>query len=130
MNIKVMWDNSAQTILRYEYTGNWSVEDYQAAIATGHDMVASVSHPVCVYNDFQQTSNVPDDFVAYAKITYDNQPENVGLCLFITTKLYFETLYRILSELMPEVPNDEILVTSEAEAYRRLDTWLAEQMTI
>lgn len=126
MTVTLAWDNEEKTILRYRFIGDWAWHDYQARLNEGRLMMAEVEHSVCVLNDMQKMGKLPPNFASTAKSVITSRPKNTGLAIFLTTNAFFKVMYRVLAQLVPNIPTEYILVTSEEEAYKKLNTWLEE----
>jgi len=66
MGIRVMWDNSERTIIRYEFETRWSWGDLYAASDEGTALLDSVGHRVDFIADLRGTSHLPGDFMQHA----------------------------------------------------------------
>jgi hypothetical protein len=128
-SVEIKWDNEEKTILRYNFSGDWTWDEYLERLNEGRSMMADINHPVCVLNDMQKMGKLPPNFASTAKSVISSRPKNTGLAIFLTSNAFFKVMYRVLAQLIPNVPTDYILVTSEEEAYSKLNTWLAEHST-
>ena len=59
MNIEIVWDNEAKSILRYIYGRSWTWTDFNAAAKTAYAMLDTVDHKVSVIMDFQNANIIP-----------------------------------------------------------------------
>lgn len=125
-SVTLAWDNEQKTILRYTFLGDWTWDEYLERLNEGRVLMAEVEHPVCVLNDMQRMGKLPPNFASTAKSVIASRPKNTGLAIFLTTNAFFKVMYRVLAQLIPNVPTGYILVTKEEEAYEKLNTWLAE----
>ena len=71
----------------------------------------------------------PPNMVSNARSVIKSRPENTGLAIFLTRSSFFKVLYKIIAQVVPEVPTGYLLVDDVDEAYRRLNTWLEENQT-
>ncbi|MEQ8677912.1 MAG: hypothetical protein RLP44_03560 [Aggregatilineales bacterium] len=126
MSVIVFWDNDEKTILRYHFSGRWTWDEYLESLQSGRKMMASVSHYVCILNDMHETLFLPPNFVTLAKNVIESRPDNTGLAIFYTSSQFFKAMYRVLENLLPEVPTNYLIATTEEDAYDRLNTWLAK----
>ena len=126
MSVIVTWDNDEKTILRYQFGGKWTWDEYLEALQDGRTMMANVSHYVCILNDMHETAFLPPNFVTLARNVIGSRPDNTGLAIFYTSSQFFKAMYRVLESLLPDVPTNYIISTTEADAYHRLNTWLEE----
>lgn len=123
MSVTVRWDNHERTILRYFFEGDWTIEDYYQKLEHGRTMMKGVSHPVCILNDMRRATNYPPNFVTHARTIIKNRPHNTGLAVFLANSAFFNALYRILSQVLPDVSTRYVLAHSEDEAYARIQQW-------
>ena len=128
-SISIKWDNPEKTILRYTFHGNWNWDDYLAELTIGRKMMAEVEHTVCILNDMTAMGMLPPNFISTARNVITSRPKNTGLAIFLTTNTFFKAMYRVISRLLEEVPTRYVLVTTEEEAYQKINDWLDEQST-
>lgn len=126
ITIHVDWDNDQKTILKYTFIRQLKWEDYYQALRKGREMMATVTHHVCILNDMRQLEYFPPNFVSTARSVIADRPSNTGLAIFLTSSNFFKILHKVLAQVIPNVPTDYILVASEGEAYKRLNTWIKE----
>jgi hypothetical protein len=126
-SVEIKWDNEQKTILRYVFIGDWTWDEYLERLNEGRTMMAEIDHPVCVLNDMQKMGKLPPNFASTAKSVISSRPKNTGLAIFLTSNAFFKVMYRVLAQLIPNVPTDYILVTQEADAYAKFQIWLDEQ---
>ena len=129
MAVTVEWDNDEKTILRYIFTGRLRWGDYYPALQQGREMMDSVSHKVCILNDMRNLDYFPPNMVSNARSVISSRPANTGLAIFLTRNSFFKVLYKIIAQVVPEVPTGYLLVDDADEAYRRLNAWLDENQT-
>lgn len=127
MAITIEWDNSEKTVLRYRFIDNWTWDEYLEELKKGRAMMVSVSHYVCILNDFTEMKRLPPNFITLARSVINSRPENTGLAIFVSTDSFFKIMHSVLKKIIPEVPTSYLLVTNEAEAYERFDKWLSSQ---
>lgn len=128
--IRISWDNDQKTILRYTFIRQLKWEDYYQALRKGREMMATVDHDVCILNDMSKLEYFPPNFISTARSVINDRPANTGLAIFLTTSSFFKALHTVLSKVIPNVPTDYILVTTEEEAYKRLNTWIEENVDL
>ena len=127
MPIKVAWDNQQPLTLRYTYEGAWTWDEYSPCLNQGRDLMATTDEMVCIINDMRAVTKIPPNFISKAHNVIGSRPANTGLALFLTEDKSFQVLYTLLCRLMPSVDANYILTINEAQAYRRLEKWRAEQ---
>lgn len=126
-SMQVSWDNSERTIIRYTYQNDWNWDDYLDKLLIGRRMMQEVDHQVCVLNDMRQIQQLPPNFLSTARSIISSRPDNTGLCILLTTNIYFKAMYRVLAQILEIVPTQYILVKTEKDAYREIKAWYIEQ---
>lgn len=126
-SMQVSWDNSERTIIRYTYQNDWNWDDYLDKLLIGRRMMQEVDHRVCVLNDMRQIQQLPPNFLSTARSIISSRPDNTGLCILLTTNIYFKAMYRVLAQILEIVPTQYILVKTEKDAYREIKAWYIEQ---
>lgn len=126
MPVRIEWDNDEKTVIRYVFSGAWTWDEYLPCLEKGRQWMAETANTVCILNDMQQVTKFPPNFISKAHNVIGSRPPNTGLAVFVTRSSIFSVLYKILSQLMPTIPTEYILVQSEAEAYSRFAAWRSE----
>jgi hypothetical protein len=85
MSIIVQWDNDEKTIVRQEYQGVWTWDDYFTALHESDELVASVEHCVDVIVNMRP-GILPKNGAAMsnARSAMRSGPPNRGLVVIVT----------------------------------------------
>lgn len=59
MSIRVMWDDEAQTTLRWEFVGAWTWEEFEAAVTAAACQMSAVPYTVTAICDFTRSGPLP-----------------------------------------------------------------------
>jgi hypothetical protein len=127
MAIEVQWQNAAHTILRYNFVGDWTWEDYFPVLLQGRAMMAQEAHQVCILNDFTQTQQFPRDFLSKARNVASTRPTNTGRIVFIAPQTILVRLLQTLQQLSPDWAAHYFHESTETAALAHLDRWLQER---
>ena len=65
MAIDVTWGNEEQTLIHVTFTGSWTWYEFYAAAGTISQHMESVSHPVDIVLDMQNSVPVPPDLMLH-----------------------------------------------------------------
>jgi len=99
MGIKVNWDNKEQTIIRYDFEGNWNWHDFDQAVERSFTMTESVSHLVHVIMNFQKSKSTPDGAILYLKRKLAALPSNRGQIAIVGNCKTLETSLNMLARI-------------------------------
>lgn len=60
MPVQVIWDDAAQTVIRYRVWGYWTWDDFAPAIVEARALMAGLDHPISVIVDLTHSRTVPN----------------------------------------------------------------------
>jgi hypothetical protein len=60
MSVELIWDDAAQTTVRYQIEGYWVWDDIHEAVESARLMMAKVDHPISVIVDLTQSRTRPN----------------------------------------------------------------------
>jgi hypothetical protein len=122
MAIRVFWDDQDKTVLRYEFSGLWTWDEFHAAMRQGWAMLDSVQHPVDVINDFSVCDFVPPNslshFVRAARRTHPNSRHIVVVGVH---NPFLRAIGTILGRMFPEMAQKMSYADSLEEARAMLN---------
>ncbi|MBL8162125.1 MAG: hypothetical protein JNJ61_09075 [Anaerolineae bacterium] len=86
MSAKSYWDDPAQTVIRIDYEGNWTWEEYFAAADDGRDLASSVTHRVDYILDFRNgTQPKAGSVMSNARNVLLKRAPNSGVFVTVST---------------------------------------------
>jgi hypothetical protein len=101
MPIDVFWDDEAKTILRANFVGDWTWEDYHAANALLLKLGAEIDHRFDIIVDLSMSNGLPPgnilDNVARAQ---NISPPNLGINVTIQIPKRVEALRPIVKQIV------------------------------
>ena len=83
MPIHVFWDNPEQNIVRQEFVGRWTSDEYVKNVLMMYDMIRVVPHKVHIIVDMTHTEGMTSRMIAAAPRFNEKLPENRGLTVGI-----------------------------------------------
>jgi len=95
MGVSICWDDEEQTIVRYDFEGRWTWEEFYPAYEQAIAMEKSVPHRIDVILDMLNSYNIPLNAITHVRSISKKQPENLGLSVFVTTSAVVLSLYRV-----------------------------------
>ncbi len=104
MAISVQWDNNEQTIVRFEYEGNWDWEGFYKYIGEANEMMDTVPHPVVSIVDMSKTNHMPPNAIAHIRRIVDVSKEhnNSNISVFVGAGRFAEMLFSTLQKVYPD----------------------------
>jgi hypothetical protein len=79
MGIRVVWYDTAKTIIVWEFNGEWDWQDYHAAINTAVVMIKGVNHIVDSIMDLRNNRSLPPNALIQGKRWFVVAPPNFGV---------------------------------------------------
>lgn len=79
MSIDVSWDNTGQTIIRYQFGLQWTWQDFSQAVAQSNAMMETVAHTVSIIADFCSGTPPPLGAMGQFKKAWEVSPSNLGV---------------------------------------------------
>ncbi len=126
MTVNISWYDEDEDILHYRFGETWTWEEYEPILKTGRCMMRRKPHYVAVLNDMRETINTPNMLIPKAKQTIDSRPPNTGMVIFVTSSLFFSSLFDVLTRLYPDISAQYLLETNMDIALARIRNWLKE----
>jgi hypothetical protein len=121
MNIKVVWDNSEHTILRYVFPENWSREEYEAADEEASKMLSNIRKPVGALVELPSHFVIPPQTVQPGKYFITVRHPRIYMTVIVGLDPVALTLFNTFKLMHPELSEfiDTAMTLSEG---RRLLT--------
>lgn len=121
MTIKVIWDNDeTKTILRYDFIGNWTWNEFYAASAEFHAELDRVNHKVDTIINLTGSTGMPGNVLSHAYSAFQNQhPNDTGLNVIVSKGMLIQILVNTFSRVYSNfTENFEIHLVSSLEEAR------------
>ncbi|NWF68816.1 MAG: hypothetical protein HXY40_07010 [Chloroflexi bacterium] len=97
--VRVTWDNSDRTALRYDFNERWSWKDLYAMKAIADAMIESVQHPVGVLFVLPFNAALPDNAISNVRSVIKNMHPRVYTSILISNSVYVKTIYNVLKQV-------------------------------
>jgi hypothetical protein len=121
MGVQVQWDNIDKTIIRYDFKGIWTWNDFYAAHKQAQELGATVPHHIDLILDMRAVSRLPGNALLHIKQYADKQPRNVGLAICITSDHFVQTIYSMDTPAHHRTEQSFRFAASLDEAYRLIN---------
>lgn len=110
MPITVSWDDTEKTVLRYDFEGNWTWDEFQQAKEESDAMLDSVPHSVDVILNYGNNHWLPPGAISRLRAMAANtRPNFSGRTIIVSESIVHRTLLNIL---------------------RNTSNWLADRFTV
>lgn len=121
MGILVSWDNEANTVIRADYAGHWTWEEFSEGINEAAEMIRSVSYRVDLIENMKPgTLPVSGSVVNYARNAMRTFPDNLRL-LVVVTNPFVRAMGTVFLNLNSEYRKKIAMVDSIDLAYQMLE---------
>ncbi len=125
MNIELVWDNDAKTILRYIYGKSWTWGDFNTAAKAAYDMLDTVDHKVNIIMDFQNANIIPQGAITHVQRAFSTpRHANITITIIVgsSANTFLQAIAGVGRKLSRSGSNDWQLtfVANLPEAYAQL----------
>lgn len=125
MPIHVYWHDETRTILRENFVGTWSVDDFIYVVDQVYDMIEAVNHPVSIIADFtQNTTPLMTIFtrIRFSQAAYlDSRTHpNYRQTFILGATVTLEIVLRVSAQFIPRLTANIYTADSLEEALARI----------
>lgn len=99
MGIRVVWDDNAKSIIRWDFEDPWTWDDFRAAFKQSVDMAADLGYRVDIIPNATQIKQLPIGALGEFKRTQANSPENTGLVVITGGNMMTNTIIQTFSKV-------------------------------
>lgn len=99
MSIKVLWDDTDKTIIRYMYEGRWTWDDFQNAYVEAKVMLDEVNHKVALIIDVRNSSLLPNGILSRAKNQSRTRHPNEDTVVIVGANAFVRAIYDVMRNL-------------------------------
>jgi hypothetical protein len=118
MPIHLFWDSPDQNIIRQEFSGRWTSDEYVQNVFAMYDMMRTVPHKVHIIVDMTHTEGVTTRMIAAAPRFQENLPVNRGLTVGINIPSYLVSIVHIASRIYPRLGRNVHFANTLDDAYK------------
>ena len=99
MGVNVLWDNDAHTAIRYDFEGQWTWSEFDAATKTAFELTRSVDHAVDSISNFRPGALIPSNALFQFRRAMVDAPKNRGITVIVGSSTFIKTLVSVFSRL-------------------------------
>lgn len=101
MGVTTQWGNPEKNIILYTFTGSWTWDENEVAIAEAYQMVLAQGTPVDIIADFSQTSVFPSQIMSNFKNILSRQGPIVpfGIAVIISKGEFLRQILQLFGRV-------------------------------
>jgi hypothetical protein len=105
MSVQVHWDNTDKTVIRYDFEGKWTWDEFYAAFEQARSMIAGIPHVVDFICVIQQVSGffMPLNLLFHIRKIYTDVPSNVGITILAGPPSELIAIYSMIKRAYPMI---------------------------
>jgi hypothetical protein len=105
MGITIGWDNEEKSVMRFEYHGIWSWEEFYKNIEEANQMMDTVNHPVVSIIDMRDSPYLPPNAAVHIRnvIRMSMSHNNSGISVFLKATRIIEAMIEVLRQVYPDI---------------------------
>lgn len=99
MTVQVQWYDESQTILHYQYIGNYTWEEVYTAVDAGYKLAESVQHTVGSIIDMTAAGAIPKGALTHGRQLNKRVHSNVVMQVTVGTGTFIRTMSETFNKL-------------------------------
>jgi hypothetical protein len=120
MGVTVQWDNAERNVLRYEFSGSWTWEEFFAAQESRRPMIDGIGHTVHHLIIFQPDQKPPSLFTLHATKIDSIRFKYSGLYAIVGASSFIRMTAGVLRRMGNTMARDAVFFDTIEEAYNFL----------
>ena len=117
MPITVKWDNPQHTIIQFDFDGEWTWDELEAATDQATGLLDSADRMVDFVMDLRGAKQVPGDLMSHAERIAGGHHPRRGAMVVVGANGLLRTLSGGLRKLFPEATRNVLFAADLEEAY-------------
>jgi hypothetical protein len=128
MSVTYRWDNAQKSIVHYQFTDNWTWDEFYPVLDQVNIEMQTLNHAVSVILDMSQSKAIPANTVSqFSKIARLGR-ERPGLRAVVTANTFVVSLYRIFIKVNHRVQDRFVLCNTLEEAREKIYAYQQRQL--
>jgi hypothetical protein len=120
MTVKASWDNETKTTIRYDFEGQWTWEEFRAAVQEAFALTRSVTHTVDTISNFPADTRLPANAFLQFRRAMADAPKNRGTTAIVSNTSFIKMMVSVFSKVNKQLGERLVIVSSLDEARRTL----------
>jgi len=100
MLANVSWEDGSKTVLIFQFTGLWSVQDYYIIVDQSNTMMDTVEHTVNMIIDLQHSKSLPDGFLSAVRSVSKRPHPNSGRVALVGLNAFVRAIIDVYRKTM------------------------------
>jgi hypothetical protein len=103
MSVTVQWDNEDKTLVRYDFEGRWTWDEFYAAYEQGKKLTEAVPYKlfyILYPKDNTSQRYLPSNFLSHAVAINRQSDPNAGLTVIVSQSPFVHGLLSVLTTVM------------------------------
>jgi hypothetical protein len=121
MGITVDWDNTAKTIVRYEFDEQWKWEEFYVAKKHAYTIINTVPHKVGVIMNAPPNVQLPPNMLTHSLSALRNKHPNTVILVFVLTQPFMRAMISTMGKISRMASSSIELATTLDEARAIVD---------
>ncbi|MCU0513906.1 MAG: hypothetical protein MUE40_15205 [Anaerolineae bacterium] len=119
MPIHLEWDDAECRILRLNFDGGWTWDDFYAATRERDRLLNSQPHRVDLLADFSSSGKLPAGSpISSARSVLASPPPNLGMLVIVSNSLFIDVLVNTFQRVFAQLIGLKITVVDSVAAAR------------
>jgi hypothetical protein len=123
MPVSVYWVDEAQTIIRRDHIGEWTVAEVEQSTYDIEVMSKSMQHTFHLIFNFTDSRTFPTKVLAAARGASQSISPYQGLVIAVKMPMYLQALAHIAGRIYPKLAQNTFLVDTIEAAYALIDEY-------
>ncbi len=101
MGVRAAWDDDAHRVIRYDFEGSWTWEEFEQAYDEAVRLFESADEPVGVIVNLLPSNALQRGILEVVKRVADNLPPNRGLTVYVGQRDILQAFARAFERIYP-----------------------------
>src|SRR5688572_14922021 len=120
MSITVNWDNADKTIIRYDFQGKWTWDEFRVAANEAFGLTRSVQHRVDSISNFHPGASLPSDALFHFSRAMRDAPPNRRTTVIVGGTPFINNLVSTFSRIYRPLGKRLLIASTLDEARKKL----------
>jgi hypothetical protein len=128
MTIRVQWDNTEKTIVRWDFDGSWEWNEYFVAQYESNCLLDSVDYLVDIIGNVQKSHLLPANALSVYRNSLKNVSPNIGIIVLVGSSSFIRQMVNIFMKVFRfKGPGTDFrFAATEADAHQMITDYRAQ----
>ena len=107
MGVEVSWDNAEKTLIRYDFSGRWTLQEFSTATFAAHKLINEAPHqqPTATLLNFGEKLYMPPNIISFAQERARHKHPRTTIAILVTNSNFVIVLLKTLLKVYPDLGN-------------------------